>query len=77
MAGLVSLAAAQGTGDCGNPFVNHFGPWDYRVAPRDALNNVETHHFLPYTEAGLRGVQTQSTELKPHPLYTADGCGLT
>ncbi len=27
--------------------------------------------------AVLEGRKTQSTELKPHPLYTADGCGLT
>ena len=58
---FMSTGSAQVAGNCGNPFVNHFGPWDYRNAPRDALNNVETHHFQPLTEAGLRGVQTGPT----------------
>jgi hypothetical protein len=28
-------------------------------------------------EVSLEASVDQSTELKPHPLYTADGCGLT
>ena len=30
---------------CGNPFVNHFGPYDYRTAPASTKALVENIHF--------------------------------
>jgi hypothetical protein len=50
---LVAIAAfgtsmtgiAQATNLCGNPFQNHFGPWDYRSAPPDKKRMVEQPHF--------------------------------
>lgn len=48
------LAWAQGAAaqdaDCGNPFVNHFGPFDYRTASQENKNLVEATHFTPDTE---------------------------
>jgi tetratricopeptide (TPR) repeat protein len=36
--------------DCGNPFVNHFGPFDYRIATVADKELVERFHFTPETE---------------------------
>ena len=54
-----SSAFAQDLGDCGNPFVNGYGPFDYRTAPPEARTNVETNHFTPAVES-LRGAMTGS-----------------
>jgi Tfp pilus assembly protein PilF len=45
-----SPSGAQAVGECGNPFVNSFGPFDYRVATSDQRSVVETHHFTPAVE---------------------------
>ncbi len=42
-------------GMCGNPFVNHFGPFDYRTASAHAKNLVEGAHFTPPVEMLKRG----------------------
>ncbi len=63
---LVLLAAAlplqtlgqTGIERCGDPFKSWFGPWDIRVAPKQAVQNVETHHFTPAVENLVRGVTT-------------------
>ncbi len=46
------IAAAQTSGpqQCGDPFRNHYGPWDYRTAKRADLDIVETSHFTPRIE---------------------------
>ena len=44
-------AAAQATGDCGDPFKNAFGPFDYRTATPGQRSIVEQHHFTPNVEA--------------------------
>ena len=51
-----SHAAAQAVGQslCGDPFRNHFGPFDYRTAPALEKEMVEKVHFTP-------GVETMST----------------
>lgn len=36
---------------CGNPFVNHFGPWDYRSARKQDIEVVERFHFSPGVES--------------------------
>lgn len=46
-------AAAQSAVDgvCGNPFQNHFGPFDFRRAPPYALMLVERKHLTPGIES--------------------------
>lgn len=58
LANVQPAQAQTGEEACGNPFVSWFGPYDYRTAPRGALNNVETHHFTPQVEQLRRGVTT-------------------
>lgn len=56
---IVSLSPMQAWGGeigCGNPFRNHFGPFDYRTAPADTRDLVERAHFTPKVEL-LRGGQ--------------------
>jgi tetratricopeptide (TPR) repeat protein len=36
--------------DCGDPFTNHFGPFDYRTARPEDKKLVESFHFKPETE---------------------------
>lgn len=50
-------ARAQDMG-CGNPFVNHYGPFDYRVASKDQRDIVERVHFTPDVAALRRGAST-------------------
>lgn len=45
-----AMALAQ-DGPCGNPFRNHFGPYDYRTANADTKTMVERVHFTPGVEA--------------------------
>lgn len=54
---------------CGNPFQSWFGPFDYRSAPRGALNNVETHHFTPQVEQLVRGVTTGPADMGKDVAY--------
>jgi tetratricopeptide (TPR) repeat protein len=42
--------------DCGNPFVNAYGPYDYRIATAAQKNIVESHHFTPDVEALRHGI---------------------
>jgi tetratricopeptide (TPR) repeat protein len=54
---VVSLSPLQAKGgelDCGNPFRNHFGPFDYRTATAENRQLVERVHFTPKVEL-LRG----------------------
>src|SRR4051812_2402613 len=44
-----SLARADAT-TCGDPFVNHFGPFDYRTASVADKTIVERTHFTSETE---------------------------
>lgn len=51
-AAMLCLAAAPARAQtpessCGNPFVNHFGPYDYRTAPAATKALVENIHFTP------------------------------
>jgi tetratricopeptide (TPR) repeat protein len=42
--------------DCGNPFKNAYGPFDYRTATKYEKNIVETHHFTPDVETLRHGI---------------------
>lgn len=58
--GLASATAlAQDLGDCGDPFVNAYGPFDYRTAAAVDRHRVESVHFTPAVES-LRSGATSS-----------------
>jgi len=42
--------------ECGNPFENAFGPFDYRTAPSDSKKVVETYHFTSAVESLQGGI---------------------
>lgn len=48
--GCCALGAAWAQGQCGDPFRNHFGPYDYRSATKPTLDMVERIHFTPGIE---------------------------
>jgi tetratricopeptide (TPR) repeat protein len=66
------LAAAQAAAPhpCGDPFRNHFGPWDYRSAERANVAIVEKHHFTPGIEAMIQPVNTTMREMAQDVQYT-------
>jgi tetratricopeptide (TPR) repeat protein len=47
-------AYAQLFGECGS-LRNHFGPFDYRTAPKNQLELVEDYHFTPSVENLTKG----------------------
>ncbi len=49
------VALAQGYGECENPFVNAYGPFDYRTATPEQKHVVEVNHFTPAVEALREG----------------------
>lgn len=53
--GVAPASWAEG-GDCGNPFVNAFGPFDYRTATPDERGIVEMHHFTEQVETLRSGI---------------------
>lgn len=53
---------------CGDPFVNHYGPFDYRTAPPKAKLAVESYHYTPEVQQLLRGHTT--TKLTADVAYT-------
>lgn len=62
-AGLVATASGATKGlvltvdpACGNPFVNAYGPYDYRTNQGPQLKIVEDYHFTPEVEGLIRGV---------------------
>ena len=52
-------SAQQADSGCGNPFVNRFGPFDYRTETGPNRKIVEEYHFSPMVESLIRG-QTSS-----------------
>lgn len=67
---LSPAALAQMPGGCGNPFVNHFGPFDYRRAPDATKQMVENRHFTPGVEAMIRPSTTTTREMAADVAYT-------
>lgn len=45
LAASCALSTAWAQGLCGDPFHNHFGPYDYRSATKPTLDMVERIHF--------------------------------
>lgn len=67
------IAAAQADAaahPCGDPFRNHFGPWDYRSADRSNIALVEKHHFTPGIEAMVKPMNTTMREMAQDVAYT-------
>lgn len=63
--GAVTAAAqTEPAGNCGNPFQNHYGPFDYRTATPFVLRIVERRHFTPGIES--------LTQLGTTNLFAAD-----
>ncbi|MBL8349610.1 MAG: tetratricopeptide repeat protein [Burkholderiaceae bacterium] len=69
---LQGQSIAQSTSDsaCGNPFRNHFGPWDYRVASQHDKQLVETAHFTPGIESLTRPVNSTLHNIAGDISYT-------
>lgn len=55
---------------CGDPFRNHFGPFDYRTAPPATRKMVEDFHFTPGIESMTRPVNTMMHEMAQDVSYT-------
>lgn len=55
---------------CGNPFENHFGPYDYRTAPAGTKGMVERPHFPPGVETLTRPSKTMFSQMAQDVAYT-------
>lgn len=55
---------------CGNPFSNHYGPFDYRTAPAQQKNLVESVHFTPGVESMVQPATTMKDEMAKDVAYT-------
>lgn len=72
---LVAFAPTSATGQaregrCGNPFVNHFGPFDFRTAPAATRKLVEDFHFTVGIESMTRPATTMFHEMARDVEYT-------
>lgn len=65
-------AIAQGSDGtpCGNPFVNHFGPFDYRIASVGDKKLVEGAHFTPGVESLTKPSKTMYSHMAQDVAYT-------
>jgi len=55
---------------CGDPFRNHFGPWDYRTARKQDIDIVERNHFTPGIETLTKPVNTMMNDMAQDVAYT-------
>lgn len=67
---VTGLAQGASGAPCGNPFVNHFGPFDYRTASPADKKLVEDFHFTPGVEAMVRPVNTTYDGMAQDVAYT-------
>lgn len=69
---LPCVAAAQDnvSSACGNPFRNHFGPFDYRSATPENKNLVERVHFTPGVESMTKPSNTTFAGMAQDVGYT-------
>jgi uncharacterized protein (TIGR02996 family) len=58
--------------DCGDPFRNHFGPFDYRSATKDTLALVERVHFTLGIETMTRPGTTMFSHMAGDVAYTLE-----
>jgi hypothetical protein len=55
---------------CGNPYVNHFGPFDYRTASASTRKLVEDFHFTIGVESMTRPATTMFHDMANDVEYT-------
>lgn len=67
---VASLAQGGAANLCGNPFVNHFGPFDYRKADKATKALVENAHFTPGVESMTRPKNTMKHDMAQDVSYT-------
>jgi tetratricopeptide (TPR) repeat protein len=72
---LMALGALAGTSAaqesaCGNPFQNHFGPYDYRTVDAQTKGMVERPHFPPGVESLTRPSKTMFSQMAQDVAYT-------
>lgn len=63
-------AAQTGPQACGNPFRNHFGPYDFRTAPAETRKLVEDYHFTPGVESMTQPKNTMRSDMAQDVAYT-------
>lgn len=69
--GVFPAAAQQAPpSECGNPFVNHFGPFDYRSASAEHKKLVENIHFTPGVESLTKPATTTTLMMAGDVGYT-------
>lgn len=68
--GASSIARAQS--ECGDPFRNHYGPYDYRTASKENLALVERVHFTPGIETMTRPGTTMFSHMAGDVAYTLE-----
>lgn len=67
----LGAATAQVSAElCGNPFVNHFGPYDYRTAPAATKHLVEHVHFTIGVETLTKPATTMFVTIAQDIGYT-------
>jgi len=64
------MATAQTDSSCGNPFQNHYGPFDYRTVDAQNKAVVESVHFTPGVEALIRPATTTFFTMAGDVAYT-------
>ena len=65
-----AVLAQTGPQSCGNPFVNHYGPYDYRSASPATRKIVEEVHFTVGIETMTRPKNTMFHEMAQDVEYT-------
>lgn len=70
----MGLAHAQAAppNACGDPFRNHFGPYDYRKASAGVKQLVEGRHFTPGIESMTRPSTTMMHDMAADVAYTLE-----
>ncbi|MFY7916845.1 MAG: hypothetical protein ACOVPA_19500 [Rubrivivax sp.] len=68
LTGVSSTVRAQS--ECGNPFTNHYGPFDYRTATKENLALVERVHFTPGVETMTKPATTTYATMASDVGYT-------
>lgn len=67
-----SARAQTGPEACGNPFVNHYGPFDFRLTTPQQRAIVENVHFTPGIESMTRPGTTMFHEMAGDVAYTLE-----
>ncbi len=70
LAAVAGVAAQTGPQACGNPFVNHYGPWDFRLTTPQQRAIVERVHFTPGIESLTRPGTTMIHDMAQDVAYT-------